>query len=192
MDHFKKHIQSVYVEQKVETFLTYADNYAVGYFKKQVSTLPRFKLHTNRYYQGFSKDVTLDRAQWAGYIKDYEGATLLQVSLCCFERQGVLKHTQCTLVPVDYTTIRETLMQQKEWLMGRIRQHSSSHVVHEGIPAFQDGQPPTVLDYKDIPGLRASFLAVHFPGLPLSQSRLDGQHTQLLKRCKRHQRHMID
>lgn len=39
MDHFKKHIQSVYAEQKVETFLTYADNYAVGYFKKQVGSL---------------------------------------------------------------------------------------------------------------------------------------------------------
>jgi histone acetyltransferase len=31
------------------------------------------------FLKGFSKDVTLDRAQWAGYIKDYEGATLLQV-----------------------------------------------------------------------------------------------------------------
>jgi histone acetyltransferase len=47
-------------------------------------------------------------------------------------------------------------MLQKEWLMERIRRHSSSHVVHEGIPAFQEGQPPTVLDYKDIPGLRKS------------------------------------
>lgn len=44
--------------------------------------------------------------------------------------------------------------------MERIRQHSSSHIVHEGIPAFQDGQPPAVLDYKDIPGLRASCIAV--------------------------------
>ena len=35
MDHFKKHIQEKY--QNVNYFLTYADNYAVGYFKKQVS-----------------------------------------------------------------------------------------------------------------------------------------------------------
>lgn len=35
MDHFKKHIQDKY--QDVNYFLTYADNYAVGYFKKQVS-----------------------------------------------------------------------------------------------------------------------------------------------------------
>jgi len=51
-------------------------------------------------------------------------------------------------------------MQQKEWLMERIRRHSSSHFVHDGIPAFQEGQPPTVLDYEDIPGLRMSLLAV--------------------------------
>ncbi|KAG8834704.1 histone acetyltransferase [Serendipita sp. 399] len=122
MDHFKKHIQDTY--DNVEYFLTYADNYAIGYFKKQ----------------GFSKDVTLDRVQWAGYIKDYEGATLLQAS-------------RCKLVPVDYTNIRETLSLQKAWVLDRIRARSSSHVVRQGIPAFQEGQPPVVLDYKDIPGL---------------------------------------
>ncbi|CCA68335.1 related to putative histone acetylase [Serendipita indica DSM 11827] len=119
MDHFKKHIQDTY--QNVNYFLTYADNYAIGYFKKQ----------------GFSKDVTLDRVQWAGYIKDYEGATLLQ----------------CTLVPVDYTTIRETLAQQKAWVIEKIRSRSSSHIVRPGIAAFQEGHSPTVLKYEDIPGL---------------------------------------
>ncbi|KAG8825539.1 histone acetyltransferase [Serendipita sp. 401] len=119
MDHFKKHIQDTY--DNVEYFLTYADNYAIGYFKKQ----------------GFSKDVTLDRVQWAGYIKDYEGATLLQ----------------CKLVPVDYTSIRDTVSQQKAWVLERIRARSSSHEVRPGIPAFQEGQPPIVLDYKEIPGL---------------------------------------
>jgi histone acetyltransferase len=102
--------------------------------------------------------VTLDRAQWAGYIKDYEGATLLQVCPVYAPKQDEPTYMQCTLVPVDYTTIRDTLMIQKEWLMDRIRHHSSSHIVHEGIPAFQEGQPPTVLDYKDIPGLRTPSL----------------------------------
>ncbi|OLY80597.1 Histone acetyltransferase gcn5 [Smittium mucronatum] len=45
------------------TFLTYADNYAIGYFKKQ----------------GFTKDITFDKRLWIGYIKDYEGGTLMQV-----------------------------------------------------------------------------------------------------------------
>ncbi|KAJ2592488.1 histone acetyltransferase, partial [Coemansia sp. RSA 1722] len=43
-------------------FLTYADNYAIGYFQKQ----------------GFTKEVTLDKRLWMGYIKDYEGGTLMQ------------------------------------------------------------------------------------------------------------------
>jgi len=41
MDHFKKHIQEKY--QNVNYFLTYADNYAVGYFKKQVSDKGSFE-----------------------------------------------------------------------------------------------------------------------------------------------------
>ncbi|KAI5171791.1 histone acetyltransferase [Nematocida sp. LUAm3] len=40
--------------------LTYADNYAIGYFKKQ----------------GFSKKITF--TEWKGKIKDYEGGTLMQ------------------------------------------------------------------------------------------------------------------
>jgi len=62
MNHLKDHIRS---RGDIDYFLTYADNYAVGYFEKQ----------------GFTKEVTLDRSVWAGYIKDYEGGTLMQVSL---------------------------------------------------------------------------------------------------------------
>ncbi|KAH8665299.1 Bromodomain-containing protein [Ilyonectria robusta] len=43
-------------------FLTYADNLAIGYFKKQ----------------GFTKEITLDDSIWKGCIKDYEGGTLMQ------------------------------------------------------------------------------------------------------------------
>jgi histone acetyltransferase len=41
--------------------ITYADNLALGYFRKQ----------------GFTKDgrMTIDR--WKGYIKDYEGGTMM-------------------------------------------------------------------------------------------------------------------
>ncbi|KAG6849052.1 hypothetical protein H0H93_011777 [Arthromyces matolae] len=63
MDHFKAHIKSAYPEML--HFLTYADNYAVGYFEKQ----------------GFSKDITLDRSIWAAYIKDYEGGTIMQCTM---------------------------------------------------------------------------------------------------------------
>ncbi|VDO29743.1 unnamed protein product [Onchocerca flexuosa] len=46
-------------------FLTYADEFAVGYFKKQ----------------GFSEKITMDKKQYHGYIKDYEGATLMGCQL---------------------------------------------------------------------------------------------------------------
>jgi histone acetyltransferase len=42
-------------------FLTYADNYATGYFQNQ----------------GFTKEITLDKSIWMGYIEDYEGGTLI-------------------------------------------------------------------------------------------------------------------
>lgn len=46
-------------------FLTYADNFAVGYFKKQ----------------GFTREIELDRKLWAGYIKDYDGGTMMYCKL---------------------------------------------------------------------------------------------------------------
>jgi histone acetyltransferase len=49
----------------INHFLTYADNYAIGYFKKQ----------------GFSKEITFPRERWVGYIKDYDSANLMMVSL---------------------------------------------------------------------------------------------------------------
>ncbi|PLW12257.1 hypothetical protein PCASD_23045 [Puccinia coronata f. sp. avenae] len=58
MNHLKDHVKE---STTCMHFLTYADNYAIGYFKKQ----------------GFSKDVSLDKSVWMGYIKDYEGATAI-------------------------------------------------------------------------------------------------------------------
>ena len=60
MNHLKDHVRRT---SPIEHFLTYADNYAIGYFKKQ----------------GFTREITLDRSIWVGYIKDYEGGTIMQV-----------------------------------------------------------------------------------------------------------------
>lgn len=61
MNHLKDHVKK---STQCNHFLTYADNYAIGYFKKQ----------------GFSKEVGIGREVWAGYIKDYEGGTIMHVS----------------------------------------------------------------------------------------------------------------
>lgn len=67
---------------QVQHYLTYADNYAIGYFKKQ----------------GFYRQIALSRDVWAGYIKDYDGGTLMQ----------------CTVVPnVNYLQVYQMFHDQK-------------------------------------------------------------------------------
>ena len=123
MNQFKMHIKRSYPDMM--HFLTYADNYAVGYFQKQ----------------GFSKHITLDRAVWAGYIKDYEGGTIMQ----------------CRMLPkVNYLEVQDLIAQQKEAILTKIRMMSRSHIVHEGLPQFREGAPEDVsVDPSEVPGLRA-------------------------------------
>lgn len=143
MDHYKMHIRKTY--PRMNHFLTYADNYAVGYFEKQ----------------GFSKEITLDRSVWAGYIKDYEGGTIMQ----------------CTMLDkVDYLDKANILAQQQDAIMSKVRQMSRSHIVHAGLPQFQEGAPVGVtVDPQDVPGLRAP-VSLHLDDTRLKyiQVKLDG------------------
>jgi hypothetical protein len=80
MNSLKDHVRKAH--PTINHFLTYADNYAVGYFKKQ----------------GFTKEITLEREKWVGYIKDYEGGTIMQ----------------CTMLPkVRYLDVHQMLADQK-------------------------------------------------------------------------------
>jgi histone acetyltransferase len=80
MNALKDHVRAAH--PTIWHFLTYADNYAVGYFKKQ----------------GFTKEITYARERWVGYIKDYEGGTIMQ----------------CTMVPkVKYAEVHQMLADQK-------------------------------------------------------------------------------
>ena len=49
-------LKSYLVTKKVNFFLTYADNQAIEYFKKQ----------------GFCKELRLPRSRYEGHIKDYK------------------------------------------------------------------------------------------------------------------------
>ncbi|KAJ1797187.1 histone acetyltransferase [Coemansia sp. RSA 2399] len=96
-------------------FLTYADNYATGYFQKQASL---FQL--NCMDGGFTKEINLDKRLWMGYIKDYEGGTLMQAvlkkirartksqivypGLKCFKNDSSLSHVD----PLDIPGIAES------------------------------------------------------------------------------------
>ena len=88
----------------IEYFITYADNYAIGYFKKQ----------------GFTKSISMSKARYNGYIKDYDGGTMME----------------CYIHPsIDYTRIPQMIQAQKEFILKRIRTVALSHkVVYPPLP----------------------------------------------------------
>ncbi|GAA5872374.1 hypothetical protein JCM8547_000912 [Rhodosporidiobolus lusitaniae] len=121
MNHLKDHVKA---STKCMHFLTYADNYAIGYFKKQ----------------GFTKEIQLERSVWAGYIKDYEGGTIMH----------------CAMLPrVRYLDVGNTLARQKEVILAKIRQLSQSHIVHPGLRFFIK-RPGQKIDPSQVPGLKES------------------------------------
>ena len=67
--HLMNHLKDYHIRNGVFHFLTFADEFAIGYFKKQ----------------GFSKDIKLAKSVYQGYIKDYEGATLMGKNCCTFD-----------------------------------------------------------------------------------------------------------
>ncbi|KAI5962516.1 GCN5 [Candida pseudojiufengensis] len=119
MNHLKDYVRAT---SPIKYFLTYADNYAIGYFKKQ----------------GFTKEITLDKSVWMGYIKDYEGGTLMQ----------------CSMLPsiLRYLDSAKILLLQKAAIERKIKSRSKSNVVRPGLQIFKTNKNVT-LNYKDIPGL---------------------------------------
>lgn len=103
MSHLKDYVKAT---SDVMHFLTYADNYAIGYFKKQ----------------GFTKEITLPKPVWMGYIKDYEGGTIMQ----------------CSMLPrIRYLEMGRMLLKQKECVHAKIRAFSKSHMIHQPPKQWQ-------------------------------------------------------
>ncbi|KAF4124948.1 histone acetyltransferase [Geosmithia morbida] len=140
MSHLKDYVKAT---SDVMHFLTYADNYAIGYFKKQ----------------GFTKEITLDRRVWMGYIKDYEGGTIMQ----------------CSMLPrIRYLEMGRMLLKQKECIQAKIRAYSKSHLIHpppkewKGLGSGNGGNgstdkdkdsnktPLPTINPLDVPAIRAS------------------------------------
>jgi histone acetyltransferase len=115
MNHLKDYVKG---SSPITHFLTYADNYAIGYFKKQ----------------GFTKEINLDKPIWMGYIKDYEGGTLMQ----------------CSMLPkVRYLDAGRMLAVQKAVILRRIKQVTHSDFVHPPL----DVEPGVPIDPFSIPGI---------------------------------------
>ncbi|KAI8380363.1 hypothetical protein BD560DRAFT_388042 [Blakeslea trispora] len=121
MDHLKDYVSA---HTNIKHFLTYADNYAVGYFRKQ----------------GFTTDITLDKRKWVGYIKDYEGGTIMQ----------------CTVLPrVKYLQIRDLLGLQKNAILKKMKEKSVDRV-YPGLRMPLGKHGKRSIDPMEVPGIAGS------------------------------------
>lgn len=80
---------------EIEYFLTYADNFAIGYFQKQ----------------GFSRHVAMPKERWVGFIKDYDGGTLME----CYIHPGM-----------DYLHVPQIVAKQRAFILDRLKTASQS------------------------------------------------------------------
>jgi histone acetyltransferase len=120
MSHLKDYVKAT---SDVMYFLTYADNYAIGYFKKQ----------------GFTKEITLEKSRWMGYIKDYEGGTIMQ----------------CSMLPkIRYLESGRMLLKQKEACNAKVRSVSKSFTIHQPPVQWRNGL--SKIDPLSIAAIKAS------------------------------------
>ncbi|KAK9552743.1 histone acetyltransferase [Aspergillus fumigatus] len=101
-----------------------------------------FREFRDRYFQkqGFTKEITLDKSVWVGYIKDYEGGTLMQ----------------CSMIPrIRYLEVGRMLLKQKATVQAKMRLLSSNHIIHPPPPQWAKGVV-TPIDPLSIPAIRAT------------------------------------
>ncbi|KAI9483024.1 MAG: hypothetical protein EXX96DRAFT_477298 [Benjaminiella poitrasii] len=128
MNHLKDYVSS---HTNMKHYLTYADNYATGYFKKQ----------------GFTTEITLDKRKWVGYIKDYEGGTIMQ-GIRCIDPYKVLGVKESGWTPeMDALSNRPRHpphYNQMRHLVSELRAHPHSWPFHEPVNADE------VADYYEV------------------------------------------
>lgn len=120
--HLMNHLKDYSNQQGIRHFLTFADEFAIGYFKKQ----------------GFSKEIKIPRNIYSGFIKEYEGATLMHCEL----------HSELV-----YTQFSSVIRKQKEIVKELILQRQQEiSKVHPGLTCFKEGI--RTIPIESIPGLR--------------------------------------
>ena len=98
MNNLKKEMQA----RKIQFLMTCADNLAIGYFKKQ----------------GFHKDILMPSELYKGYLKDYEGSTLMEF---------LLHHT------INYLEIAKWIQMEKRKVIEYIKANVTNGTVYPGI-----------------------------------------------------------
>ncbi|CAG8468000.1 9557_t:CDS:10 [Paraglomus occultum] len=121
--HLMNHLKDWIIKRTpVEYFLTYADNYAVGFFKKN----------------GFTTEISFPESMWRGYIKDYDGANIMQCQL---------------IKKVEYLKTDELLSKQKEAIRERVFSKLDHDLpTYNGLSFSKNGKK----DPMEIPGLKES------------------------------------
>ncbi|KPP57352.1 hypothetical protein Z043_124937, partial [Scleropages formosus] len=148
--HLMNHLKEYHIKHGILCFLTYADEYAIGYFKKQ----------------GFSKDIKVPKSRYLGYIKDYEGATLME----------------CELNPrIPYTELSLIIKKQKEIVKKLIdRKQNQIRKVYPGLTCFKEGVRQ--IPVESIPGIRTSPPVPSAPPSLVSQPRVHMYRHSFLRR----------
>jgi len=119
--HMMSHLKDYHTKHNILHLLTYADEFAIGYFKKQ----------------GFSKEIKLPKTEYVGFIKDYEGATLMHCPLN--ER-------------IPYREFSMVIKKQKEIVRRLIvEKHEDIKRVRSGLTCFKDGVKE--IPISSIPGI---------------------------------------
>ncbi len=108
------------IDTGMEYFLTYADNYATGYFQKQ----------------GFSKHISMPKERWVGFIKDYDGGTLME----CYVHPGI-----------NYLDVNGIVTKQRKFILERLQENSRSSAIYPGLTVFQEGRK--LQNVLDLPGV---------------------------------------
>ncbi|NXN70661.1 KAT2A acetyltransferase, partial [Himantopus himantopus] len=87
---------------------------------------------------GFSKDIKVPKSRYLGYIKDYEGATLME----------------CELNPrIPYTELSHIIKKQKEIIKKLIeRKQAQIRKVYPGLTCFKEGVRQ--IPIESVPGIR--------------------------------------
>ncbi|XP_013421892.1 histone acetyltransferase KAT2B-like [Lingula anatina] len=156
--HLMNHLKDYHIRHNVLHFLTFADEFAIGYFKKQ----------------GFSKDIKLPKTAYAGYIKDYEGATLMG----------------CELNPkIQYTQFSHVIKRQKEVVKKLIeKKQEEVQKIFAGLKCFKDGVRQ--IPIESIPGVREAgwkpTMDPDYGKTPMDQEQLYGILKSVLQQIKSH------
>eukprot|EP00917_Polyrhabdina_sp_WS-2016_P022187 GHVP01048176.1.p1 GENE.GHVP01048176.1~~GHVP01048176.1.p1 ORF type:complete len:336 (+),score=66.09 GHVP01048176.1:2-1009(+) len=123
MSYLKEYLKKQY-QNKVRFLLTYADNYAIGYFKKQ----------------GFTLNITFKKEYWVGYIKDYDGGTLMQCRI---------------LKSINYLDQKYQIEKDKDFVQNTIKGFKKALPMYPGLLGCRNKRKSIgIIKPSDIPGLK--------------------------------------